>query len=521
MICNLTLAAHILIASNSRWFGGAVLSTIRSLCQSLVGYVILHVFSDGMISLHYRARRSSSAIHSILCTEQSVEKHRFYHWGVRKSEFVNDSCGVAIGIKHRPFPKHSVVNVFSPPPNLQGRGGALRIKCGDADITPIVMYVPPEPNSVKEEQSCKAIWNWVCEVLSALPARTVPILLLDANGKTGLQHCALGSGAAQFFDDGAVGRCDAVMETYNGSLLHSCLFDHHMFAVNTYYNVGPTWYGWTSEGLSSRIDYICLPQSLRSQVESCRILQHVGDALQNMARPGRCDHRPLQVVFEYKLCFDNSPRPTVWNRDLLVQNLAGGSCKESFIGAVEACCADPRYCWDSTVLCPNTMWGQLQQIVHDCATAAFPCDDRLSNRAPVDTMEALQQRREDRLALVQMPRHSMLPFGTCCAGPGSICLQAVSEIFQQWRLAANFRKSDRFVRRLSQRDRRRWLAKHFSIFQDAWQTRQLHDVWKAGRVLSGFRMGPKKRRYDVPSHWLQNVSQYSSFVCMSVSRLSQ
>ena len=144
-----------------------------------------------------------------------------------------------------------------------------------------------------------------------------------------------------------------------------------MCAVNTFYDVGPTWYGWTFEGLSSRIDYICLPQSLRAHVKPCRRLQQCGVALQNMVRPGRCDHRPLQVVFEYKLCFDHHAHSTTWNRNMLVQCLAGGRHREEFARQVEGCCSDPGYCWDSCILHPDFMWQQLQNIVHDAAKPIF------------------------------------------------------------------------------------------------------------------------------------------------------
>ena len=212
------------------------------------------------------------------CIMQSVGKHRLYCWGSGKGAHVNESCGVTLGIKHRSFPERSVVRIFSPPPELQGRGGAVRIERGDADITPIVVYVPTEPNSRKDQAASKAIWQWVHDLLSSLPSRTVPVLMLDANGKTGLRHNAVGN-FHEYFDDSGL---DAAMPLWRRTMIGSS--DHHMCAVNTFYDVGPTWYGWTFEGLSSRIDYICLPQSLRVHVKSCRILQQCGDALQNMVR---------------------------------------------------------------------------------------------------------------------------------------------------------------------------------------------------------------------------------------------
>ena len=440
---------------------------------------------------------------------QSVGKHRFYHWGAGKGQFVNDSCGVSIGIKQRPFPARCVVNIFSPPSELQGRGGTLRIKRGDADITAIVVYVPTEPSSRDQRKASQQIWTWVHDLLSALPARTVPLLLLDANEKTGLRNNPV-TNSHEYFEDGVIGSCDVALESYNGSLLHLCLLDHHLFAVNTFYETGPTWYGWTQEGLSSRIDYICLPCSLRCSVKSCRILQQAGDALQNMARPGRCDHRPLQVVFDYKLCFDTVSRPC-WSREALAASLYGGPRREMFAQTIEACCTDSQHKWDPETMHPNQFWAQLQQIVHNAAQTNFAAKPRHHDlHTPTDTAEALQKRQDNNKQLVQMHRHSILPFGSCCGGSG--CLQGMSELFHAWRLRAKYLQSDKHVRHLFQRDRRRWIAARVDEFQQSWHKRQFHAMWKLSRVLSGYKIGPKKRRYDIPTKCSPSAQEWVDYL---------
>ena len=447
------------------------------------------------------------------CVVQTVGTHRFYNWGAGKGKFVNDACGVSIGIKRRPFPERCVVQVFSPPSHLQGRGGAVRLKRGDADITPIVVYVPTEPYNKQQREASQAIWTWVHDLLSRLPARTVPVLLLDANGKTGLRRNPVdGVQSVEYIHDAAIGPCDAAIESYNGHLLHSCLLDHHMFAVNTFFDVGPTWYGWTSENLCSRIDYICLPQSLRMSVKSCRILQHSGDSLQNMPRPGRCDHRPLQVVFEYKLCFDDTVHRTCWDRDLLHRSLRGGVLRESFVQNVENACCNTQYSWDGASASPNQLWTQLQTIVHAAAKPCFEATRKQAPSSPQDTTEALQQRQDSVLALVSMPRHSVLPVGSCCAGLGSVCMQALSEVFLQWKLRVQYIQADKHVKHLLQRDRRRWLGERVAEFRTAWERRQFHSLWKFGRMLSGFRLGPKRRRYDVPSRCLPSSQDWVEFL---------
>ena len=489
-----------------------MLSTIRSLCQSLVGYVILHVFSDGMISLHYLARRSSSVIHSILALS-SLLKNIAFTIGV--------FARVNLSMIHVEW---QLVSSIGPFPSILWSTFSLRRQiCKDV--------VEHSESNVEMQISLPLLCTFLLNLTVSKnnnPARPYGIgfvscfphylhalspsccwMLMEKLAYNIVPWVQVRLSSLMMVQ--SVGVMQLWKHTMAVCYIHACLIITCLQSTPTTMLARLGMDGPVKDCRRELIIFVCHSLCVLrfSHVVFCNMLGMLCKTWRALVGviTGHCKSC---LSTNYVLIIRPDPRygiETYW-----WQNLAGGSCKESFIGAVEACCTDPRYCWDSTVLCPNTMWGQLQQIVHDCATAAFPCDDRLSNRAPVDTMEALQQRRDDRLALVQMPRHSMLPFGTCCAGPGSICLQAVSEIFQQWRLAANFRKSDRFVRRLSQRDRRRWLAKHFSIFQDAWQTRQLHDVWKAGRVLSGFRMGPKKRRYDVPSHCRPSAQQWVDFL---------
>ena len=53
---------------------------------------------------------------------------------------------------------------------------------------------------------------------------------------------------------------------------------YHLFAVNTWYPCGPTYFG--QFGNNSRIDYICLPQSKKTSVQACTVPHSAGDGLQ-------------------------------------------------------------------------------------------------------------------------------------------------------------------------------------------------------------------------------------------------
>ena len=56
-----------------------------------------------------------------------------------------------------------------------------------SDLLVIVGYVPVEPTNASQRQAVHAFYAWVDSLLSRSPARTLPILLLDANGRMGLQ----------------------------------------------------------------------------------------------------------------------------------------------------------------------------------------------------------------------------------------------------------------------------------------------------------------------------------------------
>ena len=85
-------------------------------------------------------------------------------------------CGVAIGIAWRRARPEHVKSMFNPPDALRGRVGAMRVKNSMLDITPIVAYFPAWPAN-----ACKT-------TLRTLPLRTMPILVVDLNGRVGAQR---------------------------------------------------------------------------------------------------------------------------------------------------------------------------------------------------------------------------------------------------------------------------------------------------------------------------------------------
>ena len=68
------------------------------------------------------------------------ETHTVYSWGYGKGHLTNSHAGVQLCLKRSRFTADNVVQISSPPSELQGRGGALRVKRRDSDFAFIVCY---------------------------------------------------------------------------------------------------------------------------------------------------------------------------------------------------------------------------------------------------------------------------------------------------------------------------------------------------------------------------------------------
>ena len=189
--------------------------------------------------------------------------------------------------------------VYSAPPELQGRGGAVRVRRGNVDFCFVAVYFHPDSPLPYLQRVNDALWRWVAKTVESLPARCVPVVLGDFNARVGRVHAE-----RQLFDEDdtrAIGSFNPEVRNCNGAKLSQFLQTQFMCAINTFYDCGPTFFGIVA-GCTSRIDYICLPQSLCSPVVRCCIWHAAGDELQLVAAPGRRDHRPVQLVLEHSLC---------------------------------------------------------------------------------------------------------------------------------------------------------------------------------------------------------------------------
>ncbi|CAE8672928.1 unnamed protein product [Polarella glacialis] len=126
--------------------------------------------------------------------QQFYRKHEgefvTYVWPADR-RYSTKACGVIIAFRRKLIPTTAVTEVHSPPAHLAGRGGAVRVKlrsAGDFLITDMYMAPVSAPNALELNRQ---LWSWHEQLLATLPARCLPITLLDANARLGSQVLAL------------------------------------------------------------------------------------------------------------------------------------------------------------------------------------------------------------------------------------------------------------------------------------------------------------------------------------------
>eukprot|EP00439_Symbiodinium_sp_Y106_P073045 s2092_g13.t1 len=103
------------------------------------------------------------------CAYFRTSHHHAFQWGYSKGRYTNKSCGVAILLRHQRLRLQWVREVYSPPEQLAGRAGALRIKGRCSDLLVIVGYVPVEPTNASQRQAVHAFYTlmpmagWACK----------------------------------------------------------------------------------------------------------------------------------------------------------------------------------------------------------------------------------------------------------------------------------------------------------------------------------------------------------------------
>ena len=284
---------------------------------------------------------------------RSFDGATMYSAGFSKQQFSNKSCGVSIVVGPR-FKNLKVHAVIKTPPEIGGRGIALRVSARWADFTLVSLYFPPVPWSSHKlpayRKTCRLIVDWYLEVLNCTPGTSTPLTYADVNDGLGLRK------VRQSWE-----KCEQVTcivdEAFNreriaggaGELMREALEEHGLFSLSTALDQRHTFFGNDS---SSLIDHIFGPSALQASLLSAGPLYDLSKRLQLIRRRGLADHVIIHSNFLYVLSHGRpqdgvcSPQQALlvdvdigdvqWDPDLLLRGLREGHMREEFIRDLEA-----------------------------------------------------------------------------------------------------------------------------------------------------------------------------------------
>ena len=95
---------------------------------------------------------------------------------------------------------------------------------------------------------------------------------------------------------------------FNGELLEAMCRRQNMTLINTYWNIGPSFYGYNKKHgeYTSRVDYIAISMSARMRVKRMGMNLQAGRDLQVIPDTRRRDHIPMYMVIDLSFNFQRS-----------------------------------------------------------------------------------------------------------------------------------------------------------------------------------------------------------------------
>ena len=475
----------------------------QEIAAEFEGYHVL-----GLCGTKYRRHHSDPA-----CRVSNVGSFRLYEWGhPGKSEH---AAGVAIYIRAKVFSEYNIRHVYDIPSAYQGRLGILRVKRRDVDFCIVVAYPWVQGRTVSERSRIERFWQYIGSIIAGLPHRCVPIILTDANARNGL--CRGEGGAIVAIDSPAIGKRTPEMENSSGVAFRNLLEEQHLCSVNSWCAPGHTYFG-NVVGVKSRIDHACLPQSLLPSVVSCGVMYSVGSRLQRVYGPGKRDHMPVNMVFRHASCFTGQElrqkRMHHWDQSLLVDGVLRGDRRRELVTAVTRNCCELGLAKFSHPDCaelppsPDMFWKDFSAAIRVPAHELYHRQKPSTRPRHFDTQQALQLHQDACAAVAALPR-SIVP-----VQERHHAHQFLAEVLFQWRAAAKFYHTRTVADKLLKRDARKAVADRVVEFNHAHHVHDSAHVWRVGRLLSGFKVGPICRRYDNPlsSHpdaqeWVRFMAQ--------------
>ena len=252
--------------------------------------------------------------------------------GWARAPLSNKSSGVLLALR-KPFTTQHIHQTWTPPPSLQGRALAARLKGGFFDLFVCCMYLPPRPQTASKrggyQRTVEALLEWLDERLSEQKHRTTPIVLMDANDGIGLE---LRAGRYRSVETQCIAAAGSRRDHTAGKRLREIMEKHHMRATSAEMG-GPTWFG--NEGQASLIDYVWAPAALLLRCSGP--LRRLAAELQLISTRQLRDHVPLGLEFDY-VQLAGQPAPgerEAWNADALMEGVRVGTKRSEFLSALE------------------------------------------------------------------------------------------------------------------------------------------------------------------------------------------
>ena len=330
----------------------------------------------------------------------------------------------------------------------------------------------------------------------------------DANAKNGLCKSEHG---LQRIESPAIGPCTPELENSSGTLFRSLLEQQFLCSVNSFMGAGHTYFG-NVAGVKSRIDHVCLPQSLLTHVLSCGVLYSVGARLQRVFGPGKHDHLSmlcsdmLQLFQEmrWNQCV-NGTNPYWWM--VYYEAIIDESWSVRLLRDVKSLGLTNLLTIVIYILLLLLYFGNKCEkwygIQHIVCIGKNPRDNN-------HDLQTLKRR------LMLMLRHATWwPISRKAQSQDqneNIHISFLAEILHQWRAALKFYNTRSARDKLLKRDAKTCLADRVVEFNYAHRRGDGAQVWRLGRCLSGFKVGPKRRRYDAVSGGHPGAGEWVSFM---------
>lgn len=108
-------------------------------------------------------------------------------WPRGVGAYTNSSTGISMFFSRRRFSARSFRLIWCLPAAYGGGLAAVRCKSEVFDITVVGGYVLVEPENAAGREVCQKVWNLLEQFVQVIPSRSLPLVLLDANGHVGME----------------------------------------------------------------------------------------------------------------------------------------------------------------------------------------------------------------------------------------------------------------------------------------------------------------------------------------------